>query len=364
MSEENNSIKIVEQSKQLKILFLMLFGAVIISLLFIYRYYLWPFVTAVIIYMAIKALHEKLACKIKNRTLSSTIVVLSLFVLIMVPAFLLLASIAEQAYQLYIIVQAKMQNGFLVSLQNNDYVIDILKYFNIEQEKFFAKLMEVIQATAGSTFAGITSLLTVPLNFMKSFFFMMLMLFFLLKDGSNLDKLFYQILPFPDDMEKGVVDRLKSVIRILLAGNFVVMVIQGFMLGLGFYFVDIQMPLLWGSVAAILSLIPVVGTTFVWIPAVGYLVGAGRIEAAVFLAIWSFIWYFLLENLLKPKVFGDKLKFHPIIFFFLLLGSIKAFNLAGVIMGPILLTLFYSLYEIYLILNEDWNLNNIKTIDD
>jgi len=60
----------------------------------------------------------------------------------------------------------------------------------------------------------------------------------------------------------------------------------------------------------------------------------------------------VLENLVKPKIFGDRLNFHPLLFFFLLLGSIQAFNLPGVIIGPIILSLFYSFWEIYKILDD------------
>ena len=96
---------------------------------------------------------------------------------------------------------------------------------------------------------------------------MVLMLFFLLKDGYKMGSTFYKVLPFPDDMEKNIVSRLKEVIRVLLAGNLLIMILQGLMLGVGFFIGGIKMPLLWGSLGAILSLIPVVGTVLIWLPA-------------------------------------------------------------------------------------------------
>jgi predicted PurR-regulated permease PerM len=81
---------------------------------------------------------------------------------------------------------------------------------------------------------------------------------------------------------------------------------------------------------------------------------------AIFTAVWCFMWYMLLENLVKPKVLGDKLNFHPLIFFFLLIASIQAFSLPGIIIGPILLSLFYSFWEIYKLLDEYDMHNRIK----
>jgi len=293
-----DSYEQLEQNKKLKYLFLSLFGLVILSLLFIFRFYIWPFLTALILYMTIRHLHEKLQKKVKSRTISATIFV-------------------------------------------------------------FAMLI-VIRQTTFSTFTGITSILAVPLNIIINFFFMVLMLFFLLKDGYKLDKTVYDILPFPDDIEKMVVIRLKEVIKILLAGNLLMMVVQGLMVGIGFYLAGLNMPLLWGSVAAVFSLIPVIGTTFVWVPAALYLGISGEPFYAVFLSIWSFFWYIFLENLIKPKVFGNKLNFHPIIFFFLLLGSIKTLNLPGIIVGPILLTLYFSFWEIYKILRNQEKIEELK----
>lgn len=99
--------------------------------------------------------------------------------------------------------------------------------------------------------------------------------------------------------------------------------------------------------AALLSLIPVIGTSLVWLPAVVYLVVTGAYLKALFLGVWCLAWYLLLENLVKPKAFGKKLNFNPVIFFFLLIGGIQAFGLPGVFIGPLILTLFYSLWEIY-----------------
>jgi predicted PurR-regulated permease PerM len=137
-----------------------------------------------------------------------------------------------------------------------------------------------------------------------------------------------------------------------MLGNLFIMLLQGLMVGVGLFIAGLSTPLIWGTLAAMLSLIPVIGTTLIWLPASIYLYFTGNYAMAIFAAVWCFSWYMLLENLVKPKIFGDKLNFHPLLFFFLLLGSIEAFNLPGVIIGPIILSLFYSFWEIYKILDD------------
>jgi predicted PurR-regulated permease PerM len=201
------------------------------------------------------------------------------------------------------------------------------------------------------TFSGVTFLISFPLTFLAKFLLMILMLFFLLKDGTSISAIIYKVLPFPMDLEREIVERLKRVIKLLLAGNLFIMILQGLMLGIGLYIARFNAPLLWGSIGSVLSLIPVIGTTMIWIPAVIYLLVAKSYMMALFLGFWCLFWYFVLENLLKPIIFGETLNFHPIVLFFLLLGSIQAFGLTGVIIGPVLLTLFYSLWEIYRLLD-------------
>jgi predicted PurR-regulated permease PerM len=130
------------------------------------------------------------------------------------------------------------------------------------------------------------------------------------------------------------------------------MTLQGTFLGIGLYIAGFSTPLLWAIIGSIFSLIPVIGTSFVWIPAAVFLIIQGSFGWAFFIVLWGLGWYLFFENIVKPWAFGEKLNFHPMLFFFLLLGSIQAFGLPGVIIGPILLTFFFSLWEVYSIINQ------------
>ncbi|MCP4133518.1 MAG: AI-2E family transporter [bacterium] len=355
---KKNSYFALQENKVLKTLFYSLFLVIIVSLIYIFRYYLWPFLFAIILYVALKPLHDTITKYVKSRTLSSNIVILALFLLILVPLFFLLLSLAGQISSLTEQISSLLKDGevytaFINKIKSNDFINNAIQKFNINQDELFKNGVKFIQEKAGTAFSNISLIVTLPVNFLINFFFMLLMLFFLLKDGEKLGTTVYKTLPFPDDIEKKVIDRLKEVIKVLLAGNLLIMLLQGFMIGLGLKIAGLdETYLLWGSIAAILSLIPVVGTSLIWLPSVLYLVVTGDYGYAIFVGAWSLSWYLILENLLKPKVFGERLNFHPVLFFFLLLGSIKALSLPGVLIGPILLTLFYSFWEIYKLLDE------------
>jgi len=360
---KQESYETLKNSKTLKILFYVLFLFVIGGLFLIFRYYFWPFLFAIIFYMALSPINERISGLTGNRFFSSTIVIFFLFILIIVPMFFLMASLADQIYQMYIYVQNRIGEGLISEIQKSSILQNVVDYFNIRPEELIRKGTELVQKAAGTAFSRVTSIISLPFNFIMNFFFMILILFFLLKDGYMLEGVIYKVLPFPDDIEEEVVQRLKQVVKILIAGNVSIMFCQGFMVGLGLFFCGFNMFILWGSIAAILSLIPVIGTAIVWAPAVLYLIVAKSYLCALFLGIWSLLWYLLLENLVKPKLFGNRLNFHPAVLFFLLLGSIQAFNLPGVIIGPLLLTLYYSLYEIYKFFDEYDMGKKLETLD-
>jgi len=357
---DNSSYDLLNQNKTMKIVFLVMFGIIISFLLYIFKGYLWLFLYSMIFYVVLKPVHERVYAFVKRRVLSASICILLLLCIVIIPMMYLLVMLGDQAYELYRQMHFEINQDIIARINSNKILSDIMELFNIEQGELVAKISAFIQRTTMSVFSSITSIISYPITLGIKFLLMLLILFFLFKDVYIFDRSLYRIIPLPDDLEKDIVMRLKKVIYILMMGNFLIMCLQGFMVGLGLYVAGLQMPLLWGTLAAILSLIPVIGTTFIWVPASVYLALTGHVKMAVFTAVWCFSWYMLLENLVKPKVFGDRLNFHPLIFFFLLLASIQAFSLPGVIIGPILLSLFYSFWEIYKLLDEYDMHNRLK----
>ncbi len=339
--------------KTLKILFLIIFGLVTAGLVVIFHFYFWPFLFALILYMALGPAYEFLLKHIKKRGIGAGIMIFFLFALVLVPMYFLIINIIKQGGLLYAIVQKEIKAGIIEDIYKSEIVQKIVSFLGINADDMVKRATDLIQYLSGAALSSAQAAITYPLNFILNFFFLLLILFFFFKDGNRLESAFYRTLPFPNDLVKSVVNRLKEVIKVLLAGNLVIMILQGTAVGIGLFIVDIPIALLGAGIAAILSLIPVIGTSLVWAPAVLYLIFTESYFQALFLGIWCLGLYLLLENIVKPKVFGKRLNFQPVILFFLLLGSLRAFGLAGVLIGPLLLTLFYSLWDIYKNLKEN-----------
>ncbi|MCU0844161.1 MAG: AI-2E family transporter [Spirochaetes bacterium] len=352
MIEKTDSYRSLQQNKKLKYLFLALFSLLLFSMAYIFQYYFWPLLFALVIYIALSPLHVFIGRFVKRRSLSASIMILLLIVGFLVPLFFLLLNLADQSYDVYQFVEKKFKPSKIDDFfYRSNFVGEFAYSLRISRGELIKKATEILQSASFSVFRNLTDLLTFSIKFSINLFFMLLILFFLFIEGGKFKEAIYRASPFPRDIENDIANRLKDVIKVLIAGNLLIMLLQGGMVGLGFYIAGLDGPLLWGSVAAVFSLIPVIGTSVTWIPATVYLLAVGKIGWAVFLFVWGLFWYLLLENMLKPKVFGERLNFHPLIFFFLLLGSLQAFGLSGIIVGPMLLTLFYSFLEIYRVLD-------------
>ena len=130
-------------------------------------------------------------------------------------------------------------------------------------------------------------------------------------------------------------------------GALAVAAVQGFMGGLMFWILGLPAPLLWGTVMAVLATMPMLGTFVVWGPAAVFLALQGHWGKAVVLTAWGGIAIALIDNLLYPMLVGTRLRLHPVLVFFSVVGGLFAFGAAGLIVGPMTLALAGALLEIW-----------------
>lgn len=172
-------------------------------------------------------------------------------------------------------------------------------------------------------------------------------MFFFLMDG---DRLLYYLLyyiPLNDSDEKKLLHRFTSVTRATIKGTAVIGVLQGTLAGIALWFVGIPNSLFWAVVMMFMSVVPGIGTAFVWAPAAIYLAVSGQIVEAVGLVIYCVVVVGTVDNLLRPKLVGSDTQLHELYIFFSTLGGLMLFGFMGFIIGPIIAALFVTIWEVY-----------------
>ena len=191
---------------------------------------------------------------------------------------------------------------------------------------------------SGAAFAGDT-LLHLALFFM--------MLFFLLRDGPALGSEIRAVSPFSRAQENDMVRHLSATVRAGMLALVLVPVAEAITAVIGFAIFGVPAPFLWGAMVGFAGLIPIVGTPLAWVPAVLYLLATGPAWPGIGLLIYGLTVINMVGHVVKPLLLRGGAQIHPLLGFLAILGGLFAFGPAGLIVGPVILSLAMSALRIY-----------------
>ncbi|MGH9562354.1 MAG: AI-2E family transporter, partial [Terracidiphilus sp.] len=211
-------------------------------------------------------------------------------------------------------------------------VADLHSALSARGEKVVSSLLGLTATMAGSA-------ASVVVNAAISLF----ILFFLFRDGHSLLRRLAVLLPMARNQVNRLYDIVRQTLNAIVYGTLMIAAIQGFLTGLGFWFVGITSPALWGVVTALCALLPVIGTGFVVTPALLYLVLTGHWVKALLLGVWALVAVHPVDNLLRPYLIGEKTNLSTLYVFFALLGGFEAFGALGLFLGPVILAVTLAL---------------------
>lgn len=194
---------------------------------------------------------------------------------------------------------------------------------------------------------NIADIFTTTISAFFSFLLMLLIIFYFLKDGAQWKKAIIVLSPLGDKDDEKIIQRLSQAVNGVIKGSLLIALIQGILLGFGLWIFGIPNSALWGVVATITSLIPTLGTALVSIPAIIFLFATGDTTSAVGLLIWSIIIVGMIDNFLGPLIVSKKMNISSLLILFSVLGGISLLGPVGILVGPLAISLLYTLISIY-----------------
>ncbi len=180
------------------------------------------------------------------------------------------------------------------------------------------------------------------------FLVMIVTCFFVLIDRDRFTSFWLHLSPLPIEQNRRLVRELQGTARAALIGNGVGSIIQGVAGGLLFAWLGLPSPFFWGFVMFVLAFLPIVGIGVIMLPAGLYLFTQGNINGVIVLAVAYVILTLLVEYLLKAKLTGDQAHMHPLLALLALIGGLESFGVMGLVYGPLVVTAFTCLADIYL----------------
>lgn len=180
-----------------------------------------------------------------------------------------------------------------------------------------------------------------------NFILMIISLYYLFIYGDGIKKGLTAWSPLPDKYDEEFIQTLISSINAVMRGRILISIIQGIFVGIGFAIFGVGSPVLWGFVGAIASLVPILGTSIIIVPAVAYLFLSHSFGAGIGLIVWGTLAVGLIDNVIPIIFLREKIKIHPLIVLFSILGGVEIFGVIGFLVGPVVISAFVALMEIY-----------------
>lgn len=211
------------------------------------------------------------------------------------------------------------------------------------REKIIKSMMQGSQFLASQAFSFGQG----TFDFVVGFFIMLYLLFFFLRDGSELARKVRAAIPLEDNQKRRLQLKFNRVVRATVKGSLLVSITQGALGGLIFWFLDIPSVLLWAVLMAFLSLLPAVGAGIVWVPVAAYFLLSGAIWQGTVLALFGVFVIGLVDNILRPILVGKDTKMPDYLILISTLGGLAIFGLNGFVIGPLIAALFMSSWAIF-----------------
>ena len=185
------------------------------------------------------------------------------------------------------------------------------------------------------------------LNIVIVLFVTLFTMFYFFRDGQALVGKLKYLIPLSDEYKTAIIGRFASVARATVKGTLVIALVQGTLAGLTLWICGIESAVLWGVVAVIFSIIPMVGAWLVMYPAAAYQLLTGHIWQGIVIIAVTVVVIVNVDNLLRPRLVGHEAGMHDLVVFFSTLGGIGAFGPMGFIVGPVIAALFLAILDIY-----------------
>lgn len=339
-------------NKRTTIIFLVVLVLLVLGLaIIITRPFLKPFAFAVILAVVFYPVHERILHAARHRrawgAFLSTLTVLILFG---VPAFIITTMAANEAITAahYLSRRSAEEGGFTLFLAN---LAGPLLHFVgrwIDLSKF--DVHAIISSNAQKASLGMVGIGAAILGNLARFtidsLITFVILFFLFREGKDWAYRAGRLMPLSPVQVSRLYQNISDTIIANVYGILSVGAAQGILTGIGMRIVGIPSSILLGLAAGFASIIPVVGSSIVWVPAAIYLLVEGAIWKGVFLLIWGTVVVSAIDNIIRPWVVAGRVELHPMVLLFFILGGVEAFGFIGLFLGPVVASVLAGLFTI------------------
>jgi len=313
----------------------------------------WPFLTsfilASVLAIMIDPANKWLSRRVRRFGLATFLTTFAtVFLLGMILAFAGLAITRELTATYDALSRRSLEEGGWPALVTHtaDRVVDALATrLPVNKEAIRTELIDRMKAASGYLLNNIGTAVGGATTVFITGVLVTIFLYFLLRYGEDWIGRLAILTPLDSRTTASILRTVNDAVVANVNGVFAAAVGQGLLLSLGFWFVGVRSPVLWGAVGGLASIIPVVGAPLVWVPvAIAFLL-MGSYWKALLLGIWGSLVVGSVDNVLRPFVVGARDKQHPMLIALAAVGGTYAFGALGILLGPLVVSLVAALLK-------------------
>ena len=342
MAEKNTLI-----NKLILVLLVLAISAVFLTMI---RQFLMAIFMAGLFSAMVSPIHRWLTPRLGDReNLASILTITGIVCLVLIPLSLLIGVVVGQAVSVGQSVTPWVESfvhepGLLTGyIEKIPFYEEILPY----RDMILAKAGQAVGTISNLLINSLSSMTKMTVKAMFNVVIMLYVMFYFLTMGDVLLRKILYYLPLADQDEERLLHRFTSVAGATMKSTLIIGLLQGGLCGLAFSLAGIQGAVFWGTVMAVMSIIPAFGTAIIWGPALIILALAGNFTGVIILAVICGAVAGNLDNILRPRLVGKDTQMHDLFVLFGTLGGITLFGILGIIIGPIISALFITIWEIY-----------------
>jgi predicted PurR-regulated permease PerM len=299
-------------------------------------------------------LYERIHARLKSPVMATGIVTAGLILLVVLPVTALAVSFVEQVLALARFSSEGAFASELASLLRGegnvaDRVRETLARvgFEISTDDVAAFVDNAFRSGLSIAYARVSSLAGDTVTLLIHFGYMAVLIAGLLYYGSALKRFIFDLSPLPDDEEQMLVDRFNEMSRAVFLGNGVASALQGVFGGFAFAIFEVGPSVVWGTIITVLAFLPLVGASIIFLPAALYVLLRSGVGVALLYLLFSMAVTGVLEYWLKPRLIGNRSSLPAVLIFVGILAGIATYGVLGLFLGPLLLTVFLTLVELW-----------------
>jgi predicted PurR-regulated permease PerM len=330
--------------------FFVLLGLVTLLFLYILKPFFFPLFWAAVLAGLFRPLYKRINGRLNRPNLSTAILFVLIALIILLPAGGIGTLVFNESVQIYDRMSspdAKQVDRSLQRLIGKIADNSVARLFHVNKAFLVAKTTEVAQGITNSILVHLKEFTQNTLGLLVQFAIMLYTLFFFVRDGSRILQLGMKILPFGLGRERFLYERFIATARATLKVTLIIGGIQGALGGVVFFVTGIEGALIWGLLMILMSIVPVVGCSIIWIPAGLLMLFTGHLWEGILILAVGILVISSVDNLLRPVLLGKDVEMHPLLIFLSTLGGIMLFGFSGFVIGPVVASLLIALWQMH-----------------